>query len=263
MVDFRRGNDGSKGAGWFRRCHFFRGSCWLCRMPLTLPRHGLCSYCMNTLPCLSDACPRCALPMGKTNQTCGRCLRQPPPWFTLICAGLYEPPLSLLIGRLKFFRTTALSTTLARLMLLSWLKAKRQRGVLKPDLLLAVPLHRWRAWQRGFNQTDLLVRALASWLCCDYHPDALGRQRTGDVQHSLSANARQRNLRGAFSLDASVEGRHIALIDDVVTTGSTVTEISRLLLHAGAASVQVWCLCRTLSHTDDARMIIHQTPPSE
>lgn len=74
----------------------------------------------------------------------------------------------------------------------------------------------------------------------------LTRQRAGAVQHSLNARQRRQNLKNAFQLEFAVQGLHIALVDDVVTTGSTVAEISRLLLRNGAATVQVWCLCRTL-----------------
>ncbi|WP_312464237.1 phosphoribosyltransferase family protein, partial [Pantoea endophytica] len=76
--------------------------------------------------------------------------------------------------------------------------------------------------------------------------EAVKRVRQGAVQHSLSASARRKNLRGAFRLEMPVRGRHILLIDDVVTTGSTVAEISRILLAQGAASVHIGCLCRTL-----------------
>ena len=223
-----------------------QGVCWLCQAALKLPAQGICSYCLRTLPALPRCCPRCGLPAGDTFIPCGRCLLRPPPWQQLIAVSDYRPPLSLLLARHKFFGVTALSVMLARLILLSWLTARRQRNLPRPDLLLAVPLHHQRAWRRGFNQADLLAAPLAHWLCCRYRPEALTRRRAARVQHQLDARTRRKNLRGAFQLEIAVRGRHIALIDDVVTTGSTVAEISRLLMHAGAASVQIWCLCRTL-----------------
>jgi len=134
---------------------------------------------------------------------------------------------------------------LARLLLLSWQDAWRRGNVPRPDLLLPVPLHHRRRWQRGFNQTVLLAAPLAHWLGCEWR-EGLSRQKRGAVQHQLNARQRRTNLHGAFRLEIAVAGRHIALLDDVITTGSTVGEISRLLLAQGAASVQVWCLCRTL-----------------
>ncbi|KAB2522651.1 DNA utilization protein GntX, partial [Enterobacter hormaechei] len=103
-----------------------------------------------------------------------------------------------------------------------------------------------RHWRRGYNQSDLLCRPLARWLGCRYPASALKRTHATAVQHRLNARSRKRNLKNAFRLELPVNGLHIAIVDDVVTTGSTVAELSRLLLQSGAASVQVWCLCRTL-----------------
>jgi ComF family protein len=222
------------------------GVCWLCHLPLRLPQHGICSFCLRQLPALPILCPRCALPSRHPHLPCGRCLQRPPPWQTLICVSDYVPPLSQLIQRMKFSGATALRVMLARLLLLSWLEARRTRAVPHPDLLLCVPLHKKRLWQRGYNQSALLARPLARWLACEFRPHGLRRYRHGVPQHRLSAPERRRNLRAAFRLEMAVQGRHIALIDDVVTTGSTVAEITRILLAQGAASVQIWCLCRTL-----------------
>jgi ComF family protein len=162
-----------------------------------------------------------------------------------VCVTGYHAPLSHWIHQLKFSRVTALKVMLARLLLLSWLYAYRTRLLTRPDLLLCVPLHHRRGWQRGYNQTALLAQPLARWLGCEFS-QGLRRHYQGALQHQLSAKQRRTNLRGAFGLEIAVRGRHIALIDDVITTGSTVEEISRFLLAQGAASVQVWCLCRTL-----------------
>lgn len=222
------------------------GICWLCHLPLRVAQHGICSLCLRQLPALPPLCPRCALPSQHPHLPCGRCLNQPPPWQMLVCVSDYVPPLSEFVHRLKFSGVTALSVMLARLLLLSWLQARRRNAVSPPNLLLCVPLHKKRLWQRGFNQTALLAKPLARWLQCEYRPHGLRRQRAALLQHQLNARQRRGNLRGAFRLEMDVTARHIALIDDVVTTGSTVTEISKLLLARGAASIQIWCLCRTL-----------------
>ena len=222
------------------------GCCWLCLMPLALHQQGVCSYCYRQLPLYPAACPRCGLPAAGITGQCGRCLRRPPPWQALCFVSNYQPPLSVLLTQFKFHRTTALSAVLARLILLSWWQQRRIRPLARPAIIVAVPLHQRRAWQRGFNQADLLARLLAHWCGSDYQPQGLRRVRAGKVQHQLSASARRKNLRGAFRLEIDVRGLDIAIVDDVVTTGSTVGEISRLLMAAGAASVQVWCLCRTL-----------------
>lgn len=222
------------------------GVCWLCHLPLRMSQHGMCSVCLRQLPALPPLCPCCALPSPHPRQPCGRCLQRPPPWQALVCVSDYAPPLSELVHRLKFSGVTALRVMLARLLLLSWLQARRMRLVPRPDLLLCVPLHKRRLWRRGFNQSALLATPLAHWLQCEFWPHGIRRPRAALPQHQLNARQRQRNLRGAFRLEMDVTARHIALIDDVVTTGSTVAEISHLLQARGAASVQVWCLCRTL-----------------
>ena len=143
-------------------------------------------------------------------------------------------------------KIVALAPILARLLLLRWLDDWRAGKVIKPDRIISVPLHRWRCWRRGYNQTDLLARPLAHWLGCHYSHMTLQRTRATPAQQQLNATARRKNMRGIFRCRESVQGQHIALLDDVVTTGSTINEIAKLLWAEGIASLQVWCLCRTL-----------------
>lgn len=217
--------------------------CWLCQMPLALPEWGICSHCARTLFNTAPCCPQCGLPAANTALACGRCLKKMPPWRWLIAVNHYTPPLSSLIHQFKFSGKAELATALARLLLL---KVRQTEGLPKPDRLISVPLWQRRHWRRGYNQSDLLCRPLAKWLQCAWTPDALRRTRKTATQHQLPARMRSRNLKYAFRLELPVRGLHMVIVDDVVTTGSTVAEISRLLLQNGAASVQVWCLCRTL-----------------
>lgn len=196
------------------------GLCWLCRMPLAMSAWGVCSVCTRALGYLKG-CPQCGLPAVSQTLPCGRCLKKAPPW-------------------------SALAQPLARLLLLAVLQARRTRGLPPVDTLVNVPLFQRRHWRRGYNQSDLLCRPLAHWLGCRYPASALKRTHATAVQHRLNARSRKRNLKNAFRLELPVNGLHIAIVDDVVTTGSTVAELSRLLLQSGAASVQVWCLCHTL-----------------
>lgn len=219
--------------------------CWLCYLPLAIPHWGICSCCSARLPELPPACPRCALP-ALSDAPCGRCRYAPPSWDRLICISDYQSPLRTLIARLKFSRTPALAQALSRLLLLRILDARHRQQVILPDRILSVPLHQKRHCQRGYNQSALLALPLARWLGCTYQPDALIRQRNTRIQHRLPALLRKQNLRGAFRVDIPVKGLHIALVDDVVTTGATVDEITCLLKKQGAVTVQIWCLCRTL-----------------
>ena len=222
------------------------GRCWLCHLPLACPVWGLCSSCTAIFPPPLAVCPQCGLPALSERLSCGRCLLQPPPWDTLIYVADYKPPLRRLIHDLKFNGTPALAPALARLLLLSILHARRERLLILPSLVLSVPLHHRRVLWRGYNQSALIAKPLAHWLGCRYADKAVRRIRAGFTQHQLGAKQRQSNLKGAFRVEIPVAGLHIAIVDDVVTTGSTVAEIARLLKKQGAATVQVWCLCRTL-----------------
>lgn len=218
------------------------GLCWLCRMPLACAHWGICSCCAKALPPPPPCCPCCGLPSANTRAACGRCLQKPPVWDSLLFVTDYCPPLNHLVQRFKFNATVALAPALARLLLLKVLATRSQ----KADCIVSVPLHSRRAWRRGFNQSDLLASRLARWLQCDYFPRGIRRIRATPTQIQLTARMRRNNLKGAFRVDFPVAGRHIIIVDDVVTTGSTVAEIARLLKKQGAATIQVWCLCRTL-----------------
>ena len=148
--------------------------------------------------------------------------------------------------QLKFSRRSEIASALSRLLLLEVLHARRTTGLQLPDRIISVPLWQRRHWRRGFNQSDLLCQPLSRWLHCQWDSEAVTRTRATATQHFLSARLRKRNLKNAFRLELPVQGRHMVIVDDVVTTGSTVAEIAQLLLRNGAATVQVWCLCRTL-----------------
>lgn len=221
--------------------------CWLCRQPLWFGHQGICHSCAGRVLSLREiCCPRCGLPAGTHDRACGRCLMRPPPWDSLLYVSDYQPPLSPLIKKLKYHDNTGLARVLARLLLLRWLETQRERRWEKPELILNVPLHAYRRWRRGYNQTELLASALAHWLGIEHRAGGLLRLRSAAPQQTLSAGARRWNLRGAFGCCHDVAGKTVALVDDVVTTGSTAGELSRLLLSHRAKAVQVWCICRTL-----------------
>ncbi|MEJ2454273.1 MAG: ComF family protein [Candidatus Thiodiazotropha sp.] len=153
---------------------------------------------------------------------------------------LYEPPFSRLIGEFKFRHRLHLTASLSALFC-STLPADLPR----PDLLLPVPLHPDRLRERGFNQSLELARRIAGELDLELDWRRLRRVRATPPQSRLDRRARRRNLHAAFSADGAVKGRHIALLDDVITTGATVTAASLALLRAGAKQIDVWALART------------------
>lgn len=207
----------------------------------TLKGGRLCHPCRNDLPAPIHACPRCALPLDAPAASCGACLSHPPRWSRCLAPLLYRPPASALLAGFKYRGRLSAGRLLTDLLL----EQLRREGIGPAELLLPVPMHWRRRLRRGFNQTELIADQLGAALGLPVAMRTLRRIRPTQPQQALDAAARARNLRGAFTLSASVAGRHLALIDDVVTTGATAAELSRLLLQSGAASVQLWALART------------------
>jgi ComF family protein len=225
---------------FFVRSTLFPHYCPVCDAPLTQDL-ALCPACYAELPVNSRACPLCALPStGETGQTCGQCLQRPPPYTASYVPLLYHPPLSQLIGELKFGHKLHLVRTLSRLFC-ELLPGNHPL----PELIVPVPLHPHRLRERGFNQAQELARGVAAELNLKIDRRHCRRTRPTPPQTELDLSARRRNLKSAFQADAAFAGRHIALFDDVITTGSTVTAASQALLRSGAQRIDVWALART------------------
>lgn len=154
----------------------------------------------------------------------------------------YEYPVKQMIVGLKFHARQSLAGFFARM--LSSLAASGK--IARPDLFVPVPLHPSRLAQRGFNQSLLIAKHLSGFLDVPVDNSSCRRVRPTPMQSGLPASARRRNLRGAFSV-GHAQGElpaHVAIVDDVVTTGSTVTEMARCLADAGVQRIDVWCCAR-------------------
>ena len=218
--------------------------CVQCHQPLQIGAHGLCSRCYREIRRFAY-CGKCGSELAQNTLHCGRCLRDEPSWDRLVMVGRYNEPLSTLIHRFKFQNQFWLDRTLARLLLLAVQNAKREHGLILPDVILPVPLHHFRQWGRGYNQADLLAHWLAKWLQRPVDNGLLSRNKRTPTQRGLTANARRRNLKKAFSLRKPLVYQRVALVDDVITTGSTLNEVAKLLRQHGAQEIQVWGLART------------------
>lgn len=210
--------------------------CLLCLSP---SRNGLCcDACRNQLPRLTAAqCPVCALP-SPMGATCGRCLRKPPAFDRTAAAFAYDFPLDKLIHALKFHEKLELADFLAEQL--------ATRISQRPDFLIPLPLHAVRLRERGFNQSLLLAKSLGRKLDIPLQPDACHRVRDTAPQSSLPFRQRTRNMRDAFVCTADLSGKHIAIVDDVMTTGSSIGELSRALRKQGAAGIDAWVVARAL-----------------
>ncbi|HGN1706384.1 TPA: DNA utilization protein GntX [Providencia rettgeri] len=222
------------------------GGCWLCHQSLKLQHQGICSYCLKALPSMPTCCFRCALPCEQATLECGRCLKKPPAWHRLIAVTPYQAPLRKLIHHFKFSKHPQISFSLARIFALFWLAGYRDQQWQMPDLLMSIPLHHHRLWWRGFDHMALIGENLSRWLNIPYSQNSLVRSRDTLAQITLKREHRRNNLKGAFTLKIPVSGLHVAIIDDVITTGSTMNAAAQLLICAGARTVDAWSLCRTL-----------------
>jgi ComF family protein len=209
---------------------------------------ALCAPCLDELPWLGAQCSVCALPLPGPGLTCGQCLQEPPAFQRVIAPWRYDFPVDSLISRFKHHEKWPFGRLMAEL-LGQFLHYRFDEGLPRPDCLLPVPLSRRRLRQRGFNQAGMLAQWLGASLQLVVQPELLLRPQDTPAQQGLDARARQRNLRQAFALadQAQVAGRHLALVDDVLTTGATAQALARLLINAGARRVDIYCLARTPS----------------
>ena len=226
--------------GWWRwlGARLCPPRCLVCR-EATAAGADLCRACREALPWNDRACLRCALPLPGDDALCGACLRRPPPLLAAHAAFVYGFPLDRLLPRFKFHRDLAAGRVLAGAM------AERFGALPRPDALVAIPLHRARLRQRGYDQALELARPLARALDLPLMSDVLQRARATAPQSRLDAGQRRRNLRNAFSASVRAElPAHVVLVDDVMTTGATLHAAANALRRAGVARVDAWVCAR-------------------
>lgn len=200
----------------------------------------ICRACDASLPAIGPACARCALPLPGPGLLCGRCLRKRHPAVDdSVAAFEYRFPVDRLVQRFKFGSDLALGRALAARL------AQRLRFADRPHRLVVPPLSPRRLRERGFNQALEVAKVLGRDLGVACEPRAILRVRETEAQHELDRARRLANLRGAFACAHRFDGAHLAIVDDVVTTGATVETLARVLKEAGAERVSVWAVART------------------
>lgn len=199
----------------------------------------LCGPCLYGLLRIHIACACCGLPLPAPG-LCGSCLREPPPYCRTVAPFRYGYPLDVLLKKFKYGGqlrlVEPLSLALAR-------RIRTLEGPL-PELLVPVPLHAARQYARGFNQSLEICRVLRRALAIPYDCRIVRRCRMTAPMFALTPAERRRNIRGAFRVIRSLPARHVAIVDDIMTSGATVRELTRVLLQAGATRVEVWALAR-------------------
>jgi len=217
----------------------FPPHCRLCGDPSSTA-FRLCSDCERELPWLDAGCVQCARPVAAATH-CGACQRRSPCFDSTTALFHYQPPVDYLLKRLKFSSELAIAPLLAG-MLAS--RIATRAGPL-PERLVAVPLHRARLRERGFNQAALLAARLGALLAIPVASRLCTRRRATQPQSLLSPTARRLNLRHAFDVYGTPPA-HVAIIDDVMTTGHTAGELAWTLKQAGAQHVEVWVIARAV-----------------
>lgn len=210
----------------------------------------LCSACLAQLPLNRNACRLCALPLSsqQSQLICGRCLQRPPPYQASWCAYEYAYPIAHLIRHLKYGGALAQARVLSRL-LTEYLRVHRSEPW--PECFVPVPLHPIRYRTRGYNQVIELGRGLERELNIPMRTDLITRNRHTPEQAGLSRRERRKNSYRAFTATSVALPRHIALLDDVITTGSTMNELTRTLKKAGVATIEVWGLARATNRMNN------------
>jgi ComF family protein len=189
-------------------------------------------------------CSCCALPLSHSALFCGECLRTTPDFDRTFSPFLYQKPLSDLLIHFKentdLFAGKALSDLFAKKIQDYYL----QQHLPFPDLIVPVPLHWKKQWQRGFNHSIFLADNLSRALSIPVFKDSRRTQQAPE-QKALKRTARLNNIKHSFTVTSSLDGEHVVIVDDVMTTGATVNALAKTLKQAGASYVSVWVVART------------------
>lgn len=211
-------------------------SCQLCHHPLSGSEHVWCQPCRDSIP-RQPRCDWCGLPTPYPMEVCGRCLREPPGWDSLTCISDYRFPLNTMVHQLKYHGRHWYAGLAA---------AELAAGIDNPaPVLLPVPMHWKRRFTRRFNHSTLLAKALAAETGGRVETGWLKRTGYRPQQQKLDRKTRLKSPEGSFEITAEVNSGHVGIVDDVVTTGTTVATIARLLKKQHNIQVDIYCICRT------------------
>ncbi len=216
----------------------FPGSCFFC---LTKTDFAWCEKCEKDLIQDITRCPVCAR-RSSEQSVCGACLKRQPCFNSTEVLLNYQFPANFLIKSFKFKNKPELARCFAEKFAE---KLKRNVALTLPKTIVPVPLHAKRQRERGYNQSLEFARQLSRHLGLETNTSLCKRTINTDPQSSLPMKTRRKNVKGAFSLCSSIIPEHIAIVDDVITTGSTISELANLFRKAGCQQIDVWAIART------------------
>ena len=202
-------------------------------------RQIFCESCQQRLRTIRHPCHLCGLENQNTDDICAACLYDPPRWQRIIAPLQYQGLTRELIMQFKFSQSLHFASSLIQSI------AHHFPGdSAKPDALLPIPLHHNRLMERGYNQAFEISRLLSRQTNIPVDTRTLFRVRDTEAQAGLTARGREKNILKAFSFHNRNHYRHVAVIDDIVTTGSTANEVTKTLHRAGVETVEIWSLAR-------------------
>lgn len=219
--------------------------CLLCHLPSN--DKLICVHCQKSLSQERACCQHCGLSLDISADFCGDCLQQKYLFTKLHALASYQAPYPKLIKQLKYEKKLIVAELLGKQLAKSMTAHFSTRAIDCFDYLIAVPLHNKKLRQRGFNQAQLIAQVVSKQINIPLLTGYVERNKETVPQEGLSIAKRKRNLQGAFTVNNNIkwQGKHIAVIDDVVTTGATINSLCQSLNGENVASITVLCICRT------------------
>ncbi len=205
----------------------------------------ICEPCLSDLPVITASCTVCSttLSIKDTANVCGSCLKTRPFYQKSIIPLEYTFPTTELIKQLKYNNKLLYSEILSKILL----DRIKQNNDTFPECIIPVPLHPVRLMKRGFNQSALIAKTISKELNIPVDLKSCRRIKNTLQQTGFSKSQRKKNIRNAFSVRKNFSAKHVAILDDVVTTGSTVNELAKVLQQAGAETIEIWACARTVA----------------
>ena len=217
----------------------FPHKCLICSEIIEHPPY--CEQCYSTLPFYYFSCSQCGQPLFTNYDYCGRCIESPPWYDACFCPFEYQGTIKKRIQEFKYQEKPELALNLANLLSIEI----QAQNINLPDLIIPVPTHTKGLQTRGYNQALLIAKKVAKNLGVPIAADFVIKHKNTEKQASQTLKKRQTNLRNSFKVEQYYAAKSIAIIDDVITSGATVNEISKTLKKKGVHYIQVWAIAHT------------------
>jgi ComF family protein len=216
-------------------------SCLICT---SASNNAICQHCYNVFPAIDNCCVICNVPLVGQAKICGKCNTKKPIFNKCIAYYSYSYPIKQIIYLIKYnSRYEIIKYVIDGLIL----KLTDYYNSNWPQAIIPVPMFATSLLARGFDQAHILAKEILKKLqqpSIILEDSLVFRSKKTEPQHKLTIEQRKKNIRNAFSINKKTTYKHVAIIDDVVTSGATIIEITKLLKQAGVKKVDIWCLAR-------------------